>query len=162
MSENLNPQFGQAASKLTSFLTAFNASANPGDRSVSCSLPPLPSQFSILSSSLPQDKSVVLLVGSDLTDLDPVFCDDNVQQLPVNFLSWQDYEQNLVVSPLTSVHWFSNLLFICTSSHVQIFVTYLLQFHILNKLPFSPQITVLPDLLKIILHCLFYLKFLPL
>lgn len=74
-------------------------------------LPSSPSQFSILSTSLPQDKCIILLAGNDLTDLDQVFCKD-VQHLPVNFLSWQDREQNSVV-----LHWllFTGFL-ICFSS----------------------------------------------
>lgn len=74
-------------------------------------LPSPPSQFSTLSPSSPQDKCIILLAGNHPADLDLVFWND-VQHLPVNFLSWQDCEQNLVV-----LHWllFTGFL-ICFSS----------------------------------------------
>jgi len=80
-------------------LTACNASEKPGDRDAPRALPSSLSQVSILSTGLPQNKSVIPLEGSDLTDLDQVFCND-VRRLPVNSLSRQDYEQYVTV-----LHW---------------------------------------------------------
>ena len=97
-------------------LTAFNVCEKPDDRDASHAhcllLPSSPSQISILSTGLPQNNCFnIPLEGNDLTDLDQVFCND-VQHLPVNFLSWQDYKQCLIV-----LHWllFTSFL-ICFSS----------------------------------------------
>lgn len=98
------------------------------------SLPSAPSRFSILSTGLPQDKCVIPLAGNDLTwtKYFVMMC-STCRDLSVMAGS----QAEVGSSPLASVHWFSNLLFICASLYVQISVTYLLQFHIFNKPPFS-------------------------